>query len=91
MTIQIQAPEGTFDTKILLKDILYLETRKLSFFGKNKYNLYVYVKKGETELYHLFVYDQLLHMQAAHTQLQTSMAVLPDDEKTVYFSAMTFA
>ncbi|ARS36378.1 hypothetical protein [Pontibacter actiniarum] len=86
MITHIQGPEGSSNTQIQVKDILYLKTHQLSFFDTEVFNLYVFVKKGDSEHFYLFIYKELLPMQLAFEQLTAAMETPLSGTHTIYFS-----
>lgn len=91
MTSHIKGPAGSSDTQILLKDILYLETKRLCFFDRNIYSLYVYMKDKKDGYFHLFVYQEPTDVKLAYKQLSASLTAGLEEDHVVEFTAVAVA
>ncbi|WP_018479379.1 hypothetical protein [Pontibacter roseus] len=65
MLITIKEPDGSTSHTVSLHDIDRVETHTLSYFGKQAYNLYLYVKNGGGEHFLLFNYRCPCNMERA--------------------------
>ncbi|SFU91837.1 hypothetical protein [Pontibacter akesuensis] len=91
MTSHIKGPDGSSSTQILLKDILYLETKQLCFFDRKIYSLYVYIKDKKDQYFHLFVYNEPTDVKLAYKQLSATLAAGLEEDHVVEFSSVVVA
>ena len=74
MITYIKAPEGTASTTIQCSDIVRLEARVLEFFNQKVFNLYIFLRKGEDEHFHMLSYPDRESTQTAYRQLSASIS-----------------
>jgi hypothetical protein len=70
----IKAPAGTASITIQCCDIVRLETHVLGFFDQKLFNLYVFLKKDDSEHFYMLTYPNEESSQQAYDQLSASIS-----------------
>lgn len=83
MILNIKGPADSISTTIPVRGIVRLETCTLEFFGKKLYNLYIIVKGGEDENFHLFSYVSHSDFQAAYSSIANLLRKVPGNDSLI--------
>lgn len=58
----------------------------VKFFDSKVHNLYVFVRKGEEERFHLFVYKEPMELRAAYELLLAAIEANLSDDHVIHIS-----
>lgn len=83
MILNINGPADSISTAIPVNDIVRLKTCALGFFGKKLYNLYIIVKAGEDENFHLFSYASKSDFQTAYSSIANILDDVSENDNTI--------